>query len=73
MASSESMRCPADSRPACAIADHPTYCAEVLDGKQIAADIRKEIAEEVTALREKTGKVRCARSGGFCDCPSGPV
>lgn len=31
--------------------------AELIDGKAIAATVRKEIAEEVAAMKEKTGKV----------------
>ena len=37
--------------------DCPSHCAEVIDGKQMAADVRKEIAEEVSALKDKIGKV----------------
>ena len=33
------------------------YPAELIDGKAIAATIRQEIAAEVAALKEKTGKV----------------
>lgn len=41
------------------------HAAELIDGKAIAATIRQEIAAEVAALNEKTGKVRrgCA---GLC-------
>ena len=31
--------------------------ADIIDGKQIAADIRKEIAVEVEQLQSQTGKV----------------
>ncbi len=41
----------------CAAAAAAPAAARIIDGKQIAQDIRGEIAAEVAALKKKTGKV----------------
>lgn len=45
--------------------DTASGTAEIIDGKAIAATIRKEIAEEVAKLKEVTGKV-CLEAPEIC-------